>query len=69
MLKKMKTYTYVIECLKRDIFHIYILIIAHLDDDIIEENINDIVQIITSNREEDSMLYELITKHMIHKKY
>ena len=63
----MKTHTYIIEFQKRDLSHAYILIIAYLDDDITQDNINDVVQVIISNREEDSMLYELITKHMIHK--
>ena len=67
MLEKIKTHTYVIEFQKRNLFHAYILIIAHLDDDITQNNIDDVVQIIISNREEDSMLYELITKHIIHK--
>ena len=67
MFEKMKTHTYIIEFQKRDLSHAYILIIAYLDDDITQDNINDVVQVIISNREEDSMLYELITKHMIHK--
>ena len=63
----MKTHICVIEFQKRDFFHTYILIIVYFDDDITQDNINDIAQIIISNHKEDSMLYDLITKHMIHK--
>ena len=69
VLEKMKTHIYVIKFQKRDLSHAYILIIAHLDDNITQDNIDDVVQVMISNREEDSMLYELITKHIIHKNY
>ena len=67
MLKKIEIYIYVIEFQKRDFSHAYILIIAYFDDDINQININNIIQVIISNREENSMLYELITKHIIYK--
>ena len=64
---QMIVYTYVIDFQKRNLFHAHILIIAHFDNDVIENNVNDVVQIMISNFEKKFKLYELIIKHMINK--
>ena len=67
MLKKTKTHIYVIKFQKRDLFYIYILIIAVFENDINITNIDKIVKTIISNLKKNKKLYNLIFKHIIHK--
>ena len=67
MLKKTKTHIYVIEFQKRDLFYVYILIIAAFKNDVNTVNINKIVKTIISDSKKNRKLYNLIFKHIIYK--
>ena len=56
-----------IEFQKRNLFYIHILIINYSKNNVIATNVNDVVQVVISNKNENSIFYELITIHMIHK--
>ena len=67
MLKKTKTHIYVIEFQKRDLFYVYILIIAVFKNNINIANINKIVKTIILNLKKNRKFYNLIFKHIIYK--
>lgn len=67
VLGEIQAHTYVIEFQKRGLPHAHILIIADSDDAITEANIDDAVQAVIPVEAEDSTLFELVTKYMIHK--
>ena len=67
MLNEIKTYNYVIEFQKRNLFYIHILIIAVLENDINIANANKTIKTIIFNSKKNKELYNLIFKHMIHK--
>ena len=67
VLGEIKAHTYVIEFQKRGLPHAHILIIADSDDALTEPNVDAAVQAVIPVEAEDPVLYELVTKHMIHK--
>ena len=67
MLKKTKTHIYVIEFQKRDLFYVYILIIAVFENNINIANVDKIVKTIIFNSKKNKKFYNLIFKHIIHK--
>ena len=67
VLSETKTHIYVIEFQKRDLFHVYILIIAHFENDVNSKNVDKIVKTIIFDSKKNRKFYDLIFKHMIHK--
>ena len=67
VLEKMKTHIYVIEFQKKNMSHAHILFINHSKNDVTAINVDDVVQVIISDKNAESELYDLITQHMIHK--
>ena len=67
VLKKAKTHIYVIEFQKRDLSHVYILIIAVFKNNVNIANVDKTVKTIISDSKKNKKLYNLIFKHIIHK--
>ena len=67
MLKKTKAYIYVIKFQKRDLFYIYILIIAAFKNNINIANADKIIKTIIFNSKKNKKFYDLIFKHIVYK--
>ena len=67
VFEKIQTYTYIIEFQKRSFFYIYIFIIVDQENAINIINVDVAICIVIPIKIENSILYKLIIKYIIHK--